>query len=156
VSRTEIVLLHLANVLVVTTGVIYAAMCYLLEPTDEWAVVNHPWQPHVQHLHVLVAPALVFAVGLIWSSHAMSKLRNGRKGRMTGLGLLVGFVPMAMSGYAIQVAVDEGWRTAWIVVHLVASGVWIAAFVLHFLRTLIARRRERAEESEPVGIDLAA
>ena len=155
-SRTEIVVLHLANALVVATGVIYAVMRYFLETAEEWAVVNHPWQPHVQHFHVLVAPALIFAVGLIWSAHVMSKLRNGRKGRMTGLGLLVGFVPMAMSGYAIQVVVDEGWRTAWIVVHLVASGVWIAAFVLHLLRTLIARQRERVEESESVGIDLAA
>jgi len=156
VSRTEILVLHLANTLVVVTGVIYAVMRYFLEPVDEWAVVNHPWQPHIQHFHVLVAPALVFAVGLIWSTHVLSKLRNGRKGRMTGLGLLVGFVPMAVSGYAIQVAIDEGWRMTWIIVHLVASGVWIAAFLLHLLRTLIARRKERAEESEAVGIDLAA
>ena len=155
-SRTEIVLLHLANALVVATGVVYAVMLYLLEPAEEWAVVNHPWQPHVQHLHVLVAPALVFAVGLIWSAHVISKLRNGRKGRMTGLGLLVGFAPMAVSGYAIQITIDEGWRAVWIVVHLVASGVWFAAFVLHLLRVLIARRRERAKESEPAGIDLAA
>jgi hypothetical protein len=28
----------------------------LAEPADEWAVVNHPWQPHLQHLHVLAAP----------------------------------------------------------------------------------------------------
>jgi hypothetical protein len=156
VSRTEIALLHLANALVVATGVVYAVMRYLLEPAEEWAVVNHPWQPHVQHLHVLVAPALVFAVGLIWSAHVLPKLLNGRKGRMTGLGLLVGFAPMAMSGYAIQITIDEGWRKAWIVVHLVSSLLWICAFVLHLIRTLIARRKERAEESESVGIDLAA
>ena len=155
-SRTEIVLLHLANALVVATGVVYAVMRYLLEPAEEWAVVNHPWQPHLQHFHVLVAPALIFAVGLIWSTHVLSKLRNGRKGRMTGLGLIVGLAPMVMSGYAIQITIDEGWRTAWIVVHLVSSLLWICAFVLHLIRTLIARRRERAEESEPVGIDLAA
>ena len=155
-SRTEIVLLHLANALVVATGVIYAVMRYLLEPTNEWAVVNHPWQPHIQHFHVLVAPALVFAVGLIWSTHVLSKLRNGRKGRVSGLSLLVGFAPMVVSGYAIQVAVGEGWRLAWVVVHLITSALWIVAFLLHFVRTLIARRRERAEESESVGIDLAA
>jgi len=156
VSRTEIVLLHLANALVVATGVVYAVMLYLLEPAEEWAVVNHPWQPHLQHFHVLVAPALIFAVGLTWSIHVLAKLRNGRKGRMTGLGLIVGFAPMAMSGYAIQITIDEGWRTAWIVVHLVSSLLWICAFILHLIRTLIARRKERAEESESVGIDLAA
>ena len=155
-SRAEIVCLHLANALVVVTGVIYTVMRYLLEPADEWAVVNHPWQPDVQHLHVLMAPLLVFAVGMIWSTHVMSKLRNVREGRLTGISLLSCFVPMALSGYAIQVVVDEGWRTAWMVVHLLASAAWIVAFIIHLLRTLIARRRERAEASEPLGIDLAA
>ena len=73
-SRSERLFLHVANGLVGGTGLVYAAMRYLMNPTDEWSVVNHPWQPHVQHLHVLVAPLLVFAAGLIWSRH-VSALR---------------------------------------------------------------------------------
>lgn len=155
-NRSELIAVHAANLLVIGTGIIYAVMRYLLEPVDEWAVVNHPWQPHLQHLHVLAAPALVFAVGLIWSSHVVTKLRNGRRARWSGLILVAGFAPMAVSGYAIQVTIGESWRAAWIVIHLVSSGMWIIAFVFHLVRTLIARRREPVGENQPVDIDLAA
>ncbi|HSN57601.1 MAG TPA: hypothetical protein VLT32_23225, partial [Candidatus Sulfomarinibacteraceae bacterium] len=93
-SRGEAILLHLSNAAVVATGVVLAVMVYLIEPAEEWAVVNHPWQPHVQHLHVLAAPWLVFAVGVIWVSHLVARLGKGRRGRTTGLALVVGFVPM--------------------------------------------------------------
>ncbi|HSL83715.1 MAG TPA: hypothetical protein VLF66_13150, partial [Thermoanaerobaculia bacterium] len=77
---------HLSTVLVAGTGVVYAAMRYLMEPTDPFAVVNHPLQPTVQHLHVLVAPLLVFGVGLIWREHVWKHFRNGvRSGRRSGL-----------------------------------------------------------------------
>ena len=61
-SRGQSVFLHLANLAVSGTGLVYAWMRYLAEPVDEWAIVNHPWQPHTQHLHILTAPLLVFAV----------------------------------------------------------------------------------------------
>jgi hypothetical protein len=138
-TRAETALVHIANGMVAISGVVYGVMRYLMRPTDEWAVVNHPWQPHVQHIHVLAAPLLVFAVGLIWSRHIGARMRNGMEGKSTGLGLLVAFVPMAASGYLIQVAVEPGWRTAWIALHVASSLVWIATFSLHQLRTWLAR-----------------
>ena len=135
-SRGQAIFLHLANLAVSGTGLVYSWMRYLLEPADEWAVVNHPWQPLVQHLHVLAAPLLVFAVGLIWSGHAIAKLRNGRRGRASGLGLLSLFLPMAASGYLLQVAVDPGWRRTWIWLHVVSSLLWVAAFAIHKVRAL--------------------
>ena len=51
-------------------------MRYLMEPTDLFSVVNHPWQPTLQHLHVLVAPLMVFAVGLIWKKHIAALIRK--------------------------------------------------------------------------------
>jgi hypothetical protein len=149
VSRTETVLVHLANALVGVTGAVYGVMRYLLQSTDEWAVVNHPWQPHVQHLHVLTAPLLVFTVGLLWSRHIGENMRNGREGRSTGVGLLVAFVPMVVSGYLIQVAVEPGWRTAWIAVHVASSVLWLAAFTLHQLRAWIVSRRSVDPAADP-------
>ena len=155
-SRGEVVLLHLSNAAVLATGVVLAVMAYLIEPAEEWAVVNHPWQPQVQHLHVLVAPWLVFAVGVIWLSHVVSRLRKGRRGRKTGLALLIGFVPMAVSGYAMQVVVSEGWRSTWVVVHLMASAIWVGAFALHLVRVLVERRTDAVDSPSEVDIDLAA
>ena len=80
-SRSQRWLVHTANLLVGGTGLVYAWMRYFMRPADEWAVVNHPWQPHLQHLHVLVAPTLVFAVGLIWTGHVVAKYGNGSRNR---------------------------------------------------------------------------
>jgi hypothetical protein len=144
VSRGQVIFLHLANLAVSGTGLIYAWMSYLLQPADEWAVVNHPYQPLAQHLHVLSAPLLVFAIGLIWSVHALAKLRNGRRGRASGLGLMGLFLPMAASGYLLQVAVDPEWRKRWIVIHIVSSLLWVGALVVHQVRAL---RSKAADQS---------
>jgi hypothetical protein len=141
VSRTQVIFLHLANLAVAGTGLVYAWMRYLVEPADEWAVVNHPWQPHVQHLHVLAAPLLVFAIGLIWSSHVIIGLRNGRGNRAPGIGLTVLFLPTAASGYLLQVATDPGWRQTWIWVHVVSSLLWVTVFVVHQMVALANKER---------------
>jgi len=140
VSRGQALCVHLANLAVSGTGLVYAWMRYLAEPADEWAVVNHPWQPHVQHLHVLSAPLLVFAIGLIWSAHVVGKMRNGSTNRVAGVGLTVLFLPMAAAGYLLQVSVDPGWRTIWMWVHVVSSLLWVAAFVVHQARALAAKK----------------
>jgi len=143
-SRAQLLLLHLANLAVCATGLVYAWMRYLLQPTDEWAVVNHPWQPHLQHMHVLVAPLLVFAVGAIWSAHVLGKLKNGRKNRAAGIGLTALFLPMAASGYLIQVAVEPGWRQVWIAVHVGSSLLWLTMIVAHQVRALVTRKSDQS------------
>ena len=147
-TRVERLFLHVANGLVGGTGLVYATMRYLMSPVDEWSVVNHPWQPHVQHLHVLAAPLLVFAVGLIWSRHVSTKYRNGSQGRTTGIGLVVALVPMAVSGYLIQVAVDPTWRTAWVVIHVASSLVWLVVLTAHQVRTWLVPGRARSRDGE--------
>lgn len=143
-SRGELVLLHIANLVVGLTGLIYAWMCYLVRPADEWAVVNHAWQPHLQHLHVLTAPLLIFSVGVITSGHILGKLRNGRRAKISGTGLMTLFLPMVASGYLLQVAVNPWWRQLWVVVHVGASLLWIAVFLEHLVRALVARRVDQS------------
>lgn len=134
-TRGQAFFVHIANVAVCGTGLVYAWMRYLLEPADEWSVVNHPWQPHLQHLHVLVAPLLVFAGGLIWRQHILERIRgNGSGGRGTGMALTVQFMPMVFSGYLIQVSVTESWRLVWIWTHLVTGGLWCLAVISHRFR----------------------
>lgn len=134
-SRWEARIQFAANLVVGGTGIIYAIMRYLMDPVDEWAVVNHPWQPHVQHLHVLTAPLLVFACGLIWHRHVVGNLRRDeQRERRTGPGLLLALAPMILSGYLIQTTVMELWRQVWIVVHLTSSAAWILAFAAHLVR----------------------
>ena len=40
-------------------------MRYFARSEDPFAIANHPWQPTLQHAHVLVAPLLVFSPRLM-------------------------------------------------------------------------------------------
>lgn len=144
-NRVEAWSVHLSNLLVVGTGLVYAAMRYLLVSSDPYAVVNHPWQPTVQHWHVLAAPLLVFAAGMIWRQHVWKHWRTGvRPRRKSGVALILTLAPMVVSGYLIQTAVAPAWRSVWIGVHLATSALWVVGYAAHLLVPLLARRRTAA------------
>lgn len=149
-NRFERYCLHLSTLLVGGTGLVYAWMVYLLKPADPYALVNHPWQPGTQHLHILVAPLLVFAVGVVWQRHIASHWKRGVKGRRTsGLLMVLTMIPMVVSGYLIQTATGDGWRQTWVVVHLVASGLWLVFYLGHQAVPLLAARRRRGAVFAP-------
>lgn len=149
-SRFDAWSIHLSTLLVGGSGLVYAWMLYILHPTDPYAVVNHPLQPLVQHLHVWLAPLLVFAAGAVWRSHGWAHLRQGIEARRwSGRGLLLTLAPMVASGYLIETAISPGWRQAWVAIHLASSGLWIAALVAHLLTpTRRAARRRRAATAD--------
>lgn len=131
-TKAEAALLHASHVLVGGTGLVYAWMLWFATSDDPDALVNHPLQPDVQHLHVLTAPLLVFALGLVWRAHVWARVRNGHRARRTsGLVLFASSAPMIASGYFVQTAVDPTWREAWVAVHVATSLAWIAAYALH-------------------------
>ena len=139
-TRFEALLVHLSTFLVGGTGLVYAWFRYVTKPEDPYAVVNHPLQPAVQHAHVLCAPLLVFAAALIWRRHVADRWRQSRSDRRrSGRSLALGFAPLVASGYLLQVATDEPWRRAWVVLHLVSGGLWLAAYAAHQLTPRRAR-----------------
>ncbi len=142
-SRFEAWTLHVATLLVGGTGLVYAWMRYLATPADPFAVVNHPWQPALQHGHVWAAPVLVFGIGLIWREHIWKHFRRDVcVRRSTGVAMLLTLVPMVASGYLLQTAVEPSWRKLWVVIHLVASGLWILGYGGHLLTS--KRKRQSA------------
>jgi hypothetical protein len=157
VSRFEAWLAHAANLLVGGTGLVYAWMRYALAPVDPYAVVHHPLEPAVQHLHVLAAPLLVFVAGQIWYRHAWQHWRGGvRRRRTSGIALALNAVPMIVSGYLIQTTIDDAWRTAWVAVHCTASALWLLGYLAHVLRDFAQRlgpalRRPRRQGDHAAG-----
>ena len=120
------------------TGLVYLWMKYFLTPVDPWAVINHPWQPWVLKAHILVAPLLVFSVGLIAVKHIWRHLRQGRKdGRRSGLLSFLVLAPMVVSGYVIQSVSSEGALRVVAWVHIGASLLFVAGVAVH---QLVVRR----------------
>lgn len=147
-SRFERWLLGAANLLVGGTGVVYAVMRYLLESSDPYAVVNHPWQPFVRDLHILLAPVLVFVVGLVWHRHVWAGWRSRLPARRpSGLVLGMMLLPMVVSGYLIQVAVEDAWRLVWVTVHCASSALWLVAYGGHWLGSMVRRLRHPGRRS---------
>lgn len=131
-TRKQAWFVHLSNVLVGGTGLVYGWMRYFAESDDPFSIANHPWQPDFQHAHIVLAPLSVFAVGWVWSHHVLLHWHAGTKrGRRTGIALALLFFPMVFSGYLLQTTVDDSWRNAWVWMHGITSGSWVALMLVH-------------------------
>ncbi len=119
------------SVATVLTGVVYLWMKYLMVSHDPFAVVNHPLQPLVLKLHILVAPLLTFSLGVVALRHIWHHLKAGvREGRRSGLWTAVVLGPMILTGYLIQAITHEGWLKAMAYSHIgfgLAYGVALLA-----------------------------
>lgn len=133
IGRTEKALLLAASLLTGATGLVFAWMKHVMRGDDPYAVVNHPWQPHVLALHVLAAPLLLFAFGLIARDHIVGRWRDprARRGRRTGMLAAGILLPMIASGYLIQVLTSRSWRSwlGWL--HLGAGVVYLLLLAGH-------------------------
>lgn len=125
--------MHAAAALAIATGLLYGWMRYGLRPDDPFAIVNHPWQAHVQHAHIVVTPLLAILLGAFWYAHAAVNWRGGtREGRRSGLALWGLALPMVLSGYLLQVSIAEGWRNTWLVTHLATALAWSLGYAGHW------------------------
>jgi hypothetical protein len=132
VTRFERWAVWSTSVATFVTGVIYLWMKYLLVSDDPLAVVNHPWQPGVLKLHILVAPLLVFSIGLVTLRHVWRHLRSKtRDGRRSGLLTAVILAPMIASGYLIQTLTEESWLRSMAFAHIGLGVLYGAGLLAH-------------------------
>lgn len=134
-KRWEVVLLQVSALVVAISGIAYGVMKYALTGTDPDSPLGHPWQPGTVKAHVLAAPFLVFALGVVARGHALFKWRSGETtGKRSGL-VLLGFVaPLVLSGYAVQVLTGELARkgTGW--GHTAVGAVFVLAYLIHLFK----------------------
>lgn len=120
------------SVATLVTGVLFMWMKYLLVSDDPFAVVNHPWQPLMLKLHILVAPLLTFSIGLVALRHVWRHVQSGmRDGRRTGLITLVALGPMIVTGYLIQAVTHQGWLEAMAISHIALGLLYGVGLLLH-------------------------
>lgn len=139
-NRLETILHHAATLFLTITGLAYAVMHYFIKPADPFSVVGSPWEPIALKAHILAAPALVLFVGLIAHSHILLKLQGGAlSGKKTGILLILLFLVMTVSGYALQTVTDA--RKAVMVVHLGSGSLWFLTYLSHQIIAFGVKRR---------------
>jgi len=142
VSRLERMLVNGSVVLTAATGFVYLVMKYFMTNDDPFSVLNHPWQPHVLALHLLVAPLLIFALGLIMREHVVGWLREerARRGRASGIYTTLLAAPMIASGYLLQIFTDPEPRRwlAW--VHIGCGILFTTLFLVHLVVSRLVQR----------------
>jgi hypothetical protein len=117
------------------TGLGYLWPKDFMEPTDPWAVINHPLEPVALKAHILVAPVFVFILGAVVLKHAVPHLTNGApERRATGLGILALLAPMLLSGYLIQVLTNEVAVRVMALTHIGSSLAFTAGLAWHSIR----------------------
>jgi cytochrome b subunit of formate dehydrogenase len=146
-----------STTVVAVSGFVFLWIKYFVVPQDPYAIVNHPWQPFFLKLHILSAPVLVFAVGVVFLRHIWRQLRSGRPGgRRTGVTILLVLVPMVATGYLLQtLASREALRwTAW--VHIATGAAYVLAVAGHQARTLAVQAAARRAVARAVAEDQPA
>ena len=122
------------NAALAVTGVAYFFMKYLLATDDPFAVVNHPWQPSMLSLHIVVAPVLILCFGIVLRSHILKKLVSSyQPDRRTGWISLLSFTAMALSGYLLQVISSPAWLSTLVVAHVTTSVVFLVGYGAHLV-----------------------
>ena len=151
-SRFESTLLQVSTWVSALSGVAFLVMKHLMENDDPYSILGHPWQPHMLAAHVLVGPAVVFALGLISRDHVLGRYVNGgvQGGRRSGASTILLAAPMVVSGYLLQVVTGETLRFVLVILHVTSGLLFVILFLLH-LRGAAARRREAARIGRAAG-----
>ena len=145
-TRFQRILFWVSTAATTVSGLVYFWMKYFLVASDPWAVANHPLQPLMLKLHILAAPVMLFAVGLIWTDHIWRHIRSGLpRGRRTGVLSAAVFGPLVLSGYLIQ-AVTAASLLAVVTWGHIGLGVACGAGVV--LHQQAVRRRRRVRKGE--------
>jgi len=150
VTRFERWFLYGSTIAAPVSGVVYFWMKRFVEPADPWAVVNHPLEPWALKAHVLTAPLMLFAVGLITTQHIVRSLRSSLPtGRRSGVIATLAFGPLVLTGYLIQTVTNPAALAVLVWTHLALGATCAAALVTH-RHMLRGRRLKRRPGSLPV------
>ncbi len=144
-------LFRAALAITTATGLAFWVMKEFMRPRDEFSVLGHPWQPYALASHLLAAPVLVFALGLIARDHILEGIRSrgAIAGWRTGLGLLGLSVPMILSGYGLQVVTAAETRRVMALIHLLSGALFASFFLAHALVALAGRRATARRRTRP-------
>lgn len=147
------------SALTLATGTGYFWTKYLVRPADPWAVVNHPLQTFFLKSHILVAPLLVFAVGMVAVRHVWKHFVSGIQwARRSGLTTAASLLPMVVTGYLIQAVTGEALLQGIAISHIVLGFLFAVGLTIHYVtvrrppaRGRMVRQTRRIHRAPLVG-----
>jgi len=144
-SRWQAWLIHATTIVLTATATIYVWLHYYHKPSDPFRVISSPWEPFALDLHILVAPLLILAIGIILHSHIFWKLEiRSRTGKKTGIILIPLFCLMVASGYILQIITTH--RPGWVMIHLASGALWAILYGGHQIASYSVRKAARQNQ----------
>jgi hypothetical protein len=113
------------------TGVAFFWMKWMMHTDDPFAVVNHPLQPLMLHLHILFAPAFLVMFGIILNSHIGRKIGKKVPNRRSGMLSLITLAIMTVSGYLLQTLTAPTLHQIALVAHLASGAIFAVTYTVH-------------------------
>lgn len=148
-TRFQRRLLYASTLIATASGTAYFIMKRFMTPVDTWAVINHPLEPWALKLHVLSAPVMLFAVGLITTQHIWRSIRSRLPtGRGSGMIAVATFMPLVLSGYLLQTSTSTTALDILSWGHLALGLICAAALPAH--RIAVKGRRRKRPGALPV------
>lgn len=127
--------MHLSALTTILTGLGHGWLKYGHQRMGEFGPEPFWAQGWLLRAHVLVAPLLVFTLGVLVRGHLLPSLQAKQPGgRTTGIALATILAPMILSGYGVQVCVDPTWRTVLAWLHGTFSLLFLVAYGAHWAR----------------------
>lgn len=134
-TKSQKQFLHWANMINIFIGIVYGVFRYTVKVDGPFGPTPHSWQPFFQYAHILAVPWLVFAVGVIWTSHIQKKIDNDSPKRwMSGYLLIITFFIMTISGYFLQMPITNNNRLITIFIHGFIAALWTLSYLVHYFK----------------------
>jgi hypothetical protein len=131
------------TVVTAVSGLVFFVLKHFYVAEDPFAIEGHPLQTPSLKLHILAGPLLVFISGVLYTTHVRPYLFGGRRSnRRSGLLMLVTFVVMVLSGYALQIVSSPLGHQIALVSHLSSSGLFLGGFLSHCAVSWLIRRQK--------------
>lgn len=148
-SPLGLLFFYFCFVLAGVSGVALAYLRFFATSEDPFALTPRVFS-FWQRIHVLVAPALTWALGAIWMHHAAPLAKNPHR-RLSGWASTIFGLLLVLSGAAFQVASSEGGRQLWRLLHTGFGGLWLGFSLVHFVGRRGLKPRKTANGQSAVS-----
>lgn len=129
------------NWIVIAVGASYGVLKYFFYSVTEFGEVPHAWESIARGAHLLTGPFFLLSAGSLISIHAIPKAGSkSNQKKKSGFSLLFGVLFLSLTGYALQIAVENSTRTIFQWAHWVSIILWVGSLMVH--RYLFSKKGE--------------